>query len=142
MTRLPDWEQRLGEFMAANRDRPFAWGEWDCILMACAAAEAITGHDAAADFRGRYSDAAGARQALRDIGAGALLRTVDREFNRKPVGRAQRGDLIWRDGCVGVCLGSTAAFITEPGLLEKHGVPRLGNLVLLPRPLWQKAWAV
>lgn len=140
--RLPDWEQRLSAFMIANRDREFAFGDWDCILFACAAAEAITGDDKAAAYRGRYSNAKGARAALREIGKGTLLRTVDAEFKRKPVGYAGRGDLVWREGCVGVCLGQNAAFLTEPGLLDKHNVPRLGNMVLLPRSLWQKAWAV
>lgn len=142
MTRLPAWEELLSDFMMANREREFAWGDWDCILFACWAVEAMTGHDVAAAYRGRYSDAKGARAALRELGKGTLLRTVDGEFKRKPVGYAQRGDLVWRDGCVGVCLGAGAAFLTEPGLLEKYGAPRLGNMVLLPRALWQKAWAV
>lgn len=142
MSRLPDWEQRLGEFMAANRDREFAYGQWDCILFACAAAEALTGRDEAADFRGRYKTAKGARAILRERGAGTLLRTVDRHFRRKGVGYAQRGDLIWFGGAVGVCLGATAAFLSEPRLLAKVNAPRLGSMVLLPRRLWQKAWSV
>lgn len=140
--RLTDWEERLSRFMLDNREREFSWGDWDCILMACAAAEALTGEDRAAGYRGSYSDSAGARKALRDLGKGTLLRTVDAEFKRKPVGYAQRGDLVWRDGCVGVCLGATAAFLTEPHMLDIHGAPRLGNMLLLPRSFWQKAWAV
>lgn len=140
--RLPDWEQRLADFIAANSERAFAWGEWDCILFACASAHAITGIDKAAEYRGRYSNQTGARAVLRDPGKGTLLKTIDHHFERVPVGRAMRGDLIWRDGCVGVCLGANAAFLSVPELLDEHDAPRLGNFVLLPRPLWQKAWRV
>jgi hypothetical protein len=28
LVRLPDWVARLNAWVAANRTRPFAWGEW------------------------------------------------------------------------------------------------------------------
>lgn len=140
--RLPDWETRLHDFMLANRDREFAWGQWDCILFACAAAEAITGVDKAATYRGRYSDEKGARAILRKQGKGTLLATVDHEFEAKPVAYAVRGDLIWHAGCVGVCMGGTAAFVTDPVLMDALEAPRIGGFVMLPRSDWQKAWAV
>lgn len=140
--RFPDWEERLTNFMTANRDREFAWGEWDCILFACAAAEAITGHDAAAAYRGRYSDERGARAILRKLGQGTLLATVDANFVPKPVARAIRGDLIWHAGCVGVCLGGTAAFVTDPELMDAISAPRIGGFAMLPRAEWQRAWSV
>jgi hypothetical protein len=140
--RLPDWERRLSQFIADNRDREFAWGEWDCILFACAAAEAITGHDAAAAYRGQYSDEKGARAILRRLGQGTLLSTVDANFAAKPVSYAMRGDLIWHAGCVGVCLGNAAAFVTDPELMDALEAPRVGGFAMLPRTDWQKAWAV
>jgi hypothetical protein len=140
--RLPGWETRLHDFMLANRERAFAWGEWDCILFACAAAEAITGHDAAAAYRGKYSDETGARAILRRLGQGTLLATVCHEFEAKPVAYAVRGDLIWHAGCVGVCMGATAAFVTDPDMMDALEAPRNGGFVMLPRPMWQKAWAV
>lgn len=142
MARLPDWEQRLSDFLVKHEQRPFEWGQWDCILFACAAVEAMTGHDAAAEYRGRYSDEVGAREALREIGQGTLLRTVDANFARTPVSYALRGDLVWHAGCVGVCLGRSAAFLTDPALADLAGVPRIGSYVMVPRALWQKAWAV
>lgn len=140
--RLPDWEKRLHDFIAANREREFAWGEWDCILFATAAAEAITGVDKAAAFRGLYSDELGAREVLRTIGKGTLLATVNHHFEAKEVGYAIRGDLIWHAGCVGVCLGGDAAFITDPDMMDALEAPRMGSFVMLPRALWEKAWAV
>lgn len=142
MSRLPDWEARLGAFIETNRHREFAWGEWDCILFACAAVEAMTGEDPAATYRGRYSDATGARAALRELGKGTLLKTVDAEFQRKKVGYAGRGDLIWRDGAVGVCMGGAALFVGEARLARTEGVARQAAYISVPRPLWQKAWAV
>jgi hypothetical protein len=140
--RLPDWEQRLSNFLTAHQHRPFEWGQWDCILFACAAVAEMTGHDAAAAYRGRYTDAQGAALALRELGKGTLLKTVDHEFEAKPVARAIRGDLIWHAGCVGICVGANAAFLTDPALDDIAGAPRLGSYVLLPRALWQKAWSV
>lgn len=140
--RLPDWEKRLHDFMLANREREFAWGEWDCILFATAAAGAITGVDKAVDFRGQYTDEAGARAILRKLGKGTLLATVDHHFESKPVGYALRGDLIWHAGCVGICLGNAAAFVTDPEIMDAMNAPRNGGFVMLPRSDWQKAWAV
>ena len=140
--RLPDWEERLHAFMLAGRERAFAWGEWDCILFATAAAAEMTGVDKAAAYRGRYSTRQGAARILRRLGQGTLLATVDHEFVPKPVGRAVRGDLIWHAGCVGVCMGGTAAFVTDPVLMDALEAPRIGGFVMLPRTDWQKAWAV
>lgn len=142
MTRIPDWEMKLSNFMTANQHRPFEWGAWDCILFATAAAAEITGVDRGANYRGRYSNREGAAIALREIGQGTLLRTVDAQFKRKAVSKAQRGDLVWCQGCVGVCLGQTAAFISEREFLDIAAVPRLGSFVLLPRRFWRKAWGV
>jgi hypothetical protein len=51
---------------------PFAWGTNDCALFAADAVQAITGLDIADDFRGRYSDEAGAFALIRTVtGAGA-----------------------------------------------------------------------
>lgn len=136
MTRLPNWEERLSAFLIANREREFLWGQWDCITMACSAVEAMTGHDPAAAYRGRYSSAAGAKAILRELGKGTLLRTINAEFVRKPVGYAQRGDLVWRDGAVGVCLGSTALFVGEADEAIHRG------FISAPRADFQKAWAV
>lgn len=140
--RLPNWETRLHDFMAAGRDREFAWGEWDCILFATAAAEAITGVDKAASFRGQYSDELGAREILRTLGKGTLLATVNHHFEAKPPAYAVRGDLIWHAGCVGVCMGGDAAFVTDPEIMDAIEAPRVGNFVMIPRPMWQRAWAV
>tara|TARA_B100000678_G_scaffold291122_1_gene306382 strand:- start:12973 stop:13401 length:429 start_codon:yes stop_codon:yes gene_type:complete len=142
MNRLPDWEERLSAFIIANRDRPHDWGQHDCILMACGGVEAQTGIDPAKAYRGRYSDAAGAARALRELGKGTLLKTVDAEFERRPVGMARRGDLVWYEGSVGLCAGGAGLFVGEERLTNKAGLPMREGLVAIPRALLSKAWTV
>lgn len=134
MSRLPDWEDRLSDFLAANMARPFEWGQWDCILFATACAAEITGTDKAAAFRGQYIDREGAARTLRTIGQGTLLKTIDHHFERKPVGMAQRGDLVWAENAVGICAGSNGWFVGEEGSHQ--------GLVRIPRGQWQRAWTV
>ena len=140
--RLPDWERRLHDFIAANVDRPFDWGQWDCALFATACAAALTGEDAAAAYRGTYDSRAGSAHALRELGQGTLLRTVAASFAEKPVARAQRGDLVWCDGSLGVCMGAFALFVGEERLASKTGALMREGLISIPRRAWTRAWAV
>jgi hypothetical protein len=140
--RLTDWETRLSAFVAENRDQPYQWGAWDCLLFACAAVEAITGEDPASPYRGLYSDKKGSTEALREFGQGTLLRTVDHHWKRKKAAFAHRGDLVWFAGSVGVCMGVGALFVGEERLAEKAGIVMREGLVSVPRALWQKAWTV
>lgn len=140
--RFPDWERRLHDFIAEHSDRPFQWGEWDCALFATACAAAITGHDAGEAFRGTYNSRAGSARALRELGQGTLLKTVNANFKDKPVGMAQRGDLVWNAGSLGVCMGSTALFVGEERLAESAGVLMREGLISIPRRQWTRAWAV
>jgi len=142
MTRLPDWEARLSAWIVANRSREFAWGQWDCILMACSAVEAQTGVDPAAEYRGRYSDARGAAEALRELGEGTLIKTVDAEFDRRPVGKARRGDLVMFDQSIGVCVGGAGLFVGEERLTDAAGIPMHAGLVTIPRTSLTQAWTV
>lgn len=142
MRRLPDWEQRLADYVASVRERPFEWGAHDCILHGASAIEAMTGVDIAADYRGRYHDRASAAAILKARGRGTLLRTIDDVLERRPPSRALRGDLVWFEGSVGVCLGAMAAFVGEERIAGCAGLPFRRGLVMIPRHLWTKAWAV
>lgn len=142
MTRLPDWEERLGVYVSSVRERPFHYGEHDCILFSAGAVEAQTGTDIAADYRGKYSDKAGAAAILKQVGKGTLLRTLDATLERRKPSRARRGDLVWFEASVGVCIGGEALFVGEERLAEKAGVLMREGLITVPRRLWAKAWAV
>lgn len=68
LTRLPHWDTRaFHDFLLARADQPFAWGAQDCALFAADGVQAITEVDIATDFRGAYSDEAGAFEAIRRI---------------------------------------------------------------------------
>lgn len=142
MTRLPDWEERLGAYIASVRDRPHVWGEHDCILHGASAAEAQTGVDIAEAYRGKYADRKSAAAILKAQGKGTLLRTLNATLSKRRPAMARRGDLVWFEGSVGVCLGREAAFVGEELLAESAGVAMREGLVMIPRRLWSKAWAV
>ena len=140
--RVRDWEERLSAFLAEARDKPFAWSSNDCITFATAAAAAMTGEDKAADYRGQYTDRKGAATILKRLGKGTLLRTVNAEFEACPPAFAQRGDLVWFHGSVGICVGAEALFVGEERLARVDGVMLRAGLVAVPRGLWAKAWRV
>ena len=123
MRRRDDWPQRLDALVCRLRDEPFAWGRHDCAMAACAAVEAVLGHDPGARFRGRYRDALEARCLLRGQTFLSFVRARCREqgFRRIPPSRAQRGDLIVArapDATLGfVALDGSAMLATHMGLL-------------------------
>lgn len=66
----------LPAFLESALRRPFAWGRFDCALFAGAWAEALTGVDAGAPWRGRYSTALGCARLLKR--EGGLVAVMDR----------------------------------------------------------------
>lgn len=129
--RLPDWERRLGEYIAAHSADRFEWGKTDCALFSWAAVEAITGEHPAPYFLGTYGSRGEATKVLRTLGKGTLLRTMDSLFERRPVGMARRGDLVMAEGAIGVCMGAFGMFLTEDD-----------GLARLPRAAFTHAWTV
>lgn len=135
MNRHPDWEQRLSVLLEPLMDSAsFIWGENDCALFVANAVLAMTGHDIAAPFRGKYSTAAGSLRALKRYGSGDLKSTFDTLLPLKPIGFARRGDVVMSDGAVGLCIGATALFIGE-----RDGAD---GLYRVDRAEWSHAWGV
>ena len=130
--RLPDWERRLSAYLSAPGRDVFAWGISDCALFAAGAVEAVRGEHPAPEFLGVYTDQRGAAEALRNLGGGTLFRTFDTRFARKEPGFAQRGDLVWAQEAVGVCMGARGVFLQ----LEAPG------FAMLPRSAFEYAWEV
>lgn len=135
--RLPDWEARLNALIAERRKEPFRWGAHDCALFGADVVHALTGKDFGEPFRGKYSDAEGAALALRQYGAGTVLRTFDRHLKRVHPAQARRGDVvrlgkseIAPTGSIGVCIGGDALFVSDMGLERR------------PRSEWTIAWRV
>lgn len=66
--RLDDWRRRLAQWMADCPRQPLAYGRHDCALFAASAVHAMTGHDFAAPYRGRYTTLRGGLRVLRAAG--------------------------------------------------------------------------
>ncbi len=145
--RHKQWEQRLHDMVKAHRDKPYRWGEHDCLIFSANVAKAVTGHDPARGHRRKYRSHASAYSYLRKTFAvdspEALLDTL---FTQKAVGFAQRGDIVLchldqvpgssDDDPVpgqapGLCMGAFALVAGGEGLQR---VPRGDR--------WLKAWAV
>lgn len=111
LRRLPDWPERLADYLAAMRPHRFAWGTHDCVRFAAGAVHAITGQeptalqwqgagDAARLLRrlGTLADAVG--QVLPELATPALAQRGDVVLVRAGVhgGRAMRQWLAVADG--------------------------------------------
>lgn len=131
--RLSNWPRALDTFIAAHAETPFAWGTNDCIMFASEAIAAITGHDPAAEWRGRYRSALGAARIFRPWGGfGEMVAAIAEAsgYHGQNVLMAQRGDLmllpttatglLWP--AAGVCLGKVSAFAGPTGLTLRRTV--------------------
>lgn len=128
--RISSWEDALSDYIAAKRHEPFEYGANDCCLFAAGAVEAVTGEDPMPEFRGKYDSLKTSLQAIKNIGAGSLEATMDSKFPQIEIGQAQRGDLAFLDGSVGVVMGGFAYFVSDDGLER------------INRSLWDKCWSV
>lgn len=134
MTRLPDWERRLGEYLLTVLEKPFAYGEHDCALHGANAVHAATGIDHGAPFRGKYTTELGAAKALKKYGGGTIEATFDQHLDECPLAFASRGDIVMFENAIGVCAGGDALFVGQNDVLP--------GLVRVPRARWSKAWKV
>lgn len=119
MERLPDWPQRLADFIEARRERAFCWAESDCCLFVCDAVECMTGTDPASRWRGLYGSEKGARRLIRDNGGVAGLATL--AFGPPvPAALAGRGDVVLIDSPNGeglaLCIGNSIAAQGQDGI--------------------------
>lgn len=128
--RISTWEEALSNYIAVKRHEPFEYGVNDCCLFAAGAVEAVTGQDPMSEFRGKYDSLKTSLQVIKDIGAGTLEATMDAKFSEVGIGHAQRGDLAFFDGSVGVVMGGFAYFVSDDGLER------------INRSLWDKCWGV
>ena len=92
MERFPDWPQRLWRAIEDRRSSPLAWGRLDCVLYGADLIQAMTGEDLARDFRGLYSDEAGAMALLEANGWPDISALCDHFLPRRA--RPRRGDVV------------------------------------------------
>jgi hypothetical protein len=119
--RRPDWPETLSQVIEQARQRPFRWGEHDCVSFAADCVQALTGRDPLGSLRGAYSGARGAQRLLA-AEHGDLDHALCRRFGDSITATlAHRGDLVlWHQPVVGqtlgVCLGALFAVPGERGL--------------------------
>lgn len=102
LPRQKHWATRAYHaFLLARAKAPFKWGANDCALFAADGILAITGVDIAADFRGKYSDEAGAFALIKQVCGGTTVADAAAYCAQKHRLRewakplfAQRGDLV------------------------------------------------
>lgn len=99
----------LPEYLAANLERPFAWGSFDCVLFASGYVIPATG----VDYLAGQPAWSTAKEALRILdGLGGLEAILDAYFTRTNPNLAKDGDLAMHERSV--CLYS-GAHIVAPG---------------------------
>lgn len=129
--RKVDWEARLNAYIAGVHDRPHAFGEHDCMIFCANAVRALTGRDLARGHRRKYRDKLSAASHLRSLGFADQEAMIDSLLPQKPVGFAQRGDIVLTEGGIpGVVFDGATAMIVGDGLVR------------VPRSQWLKAWEV
>lgn len=99
-----DWPQRLAAALEERRETPYAWGTNDCAIFAADMVQAVTGHDLAGPFRGRYRTQAGSRRILKALGWADVEAMADTLLPRR-FERPRRGDVVLYDGKDGPFLG-------------------------------------
>lgn len=108
--RVEGWEEPWTEFISKYPQGPINWGEDDCMLLAGANVELLTGEDFWTDHRGKYSSEFGSAKYLKSLGYSDAAAMIDSYLDRIPVAFAQRGDLVCYQGQIGICLGQESLF--------------------------------
>lgn len=133
VVRFPDWPKRLNAHINSLRGQEFGWGEFDCVLFAAGAVQAITGWDPIAPWRGQWSDEGSAYRMMEEVGRGgraingsALYRAMVYTLGSSIRGqRGKRGDIAYFEGNCGVIVGTHALFLTEPSV-SMTGIGAMG----------------
>lgn len=99
--RLPDWRPRLSAYLAEVCGQAFRPGLHDCALFVAGAVEAMTGVDAAAQWRGTYRSLEDGQQALLRAGFADHVELVAAYFPEVHPAQAAVGDLAVLPGAYG-----------------------------------------
>ena len=129
-----NWFIQLAQFIESRRHSPFVWGENDCCLFVADAVQLISGIDAAAPFRNKYSTAVGAARALKKYGDGSIAGAWSACFDEISPQHMGRGDVALVE--VQGAPASALSFGNKLWVLSENG------LITLPRSQAVRAWKV
>lgn len=120
MQRFEDWRSRLLDTLQAAVHRPFRPGEHDCALFAADCVLAMTGHDLAAPFRGKYRTIKAGITATKKAGLIDHVGVAANALTEVHPAYAQVGDLaVLMDGThavLGVVQGAMIYVLKAEGL--------------------------
>jgi hypothetical protein len=129
LTRHGNWQSLLQKHLESQRDLPFVWSEHDCSMFVADVILAHTGVDIAAEFRGKYTDAASAKEVIHTVTGGSTVEDaaayVAKQHGMKELTSvlyAQRGDMVILDTEEGPAVGIVhlngqhAVFVAQDGL--------------------------
>lgn len=94
----PNWRSELFAFVEASVREPFAAGKNDCALFAAGAVRAMTGHDPAKGWRGKYRTLKTGKKRLKEAGYSDLGEMAAAHFPEVPPLMAQVGDIATIEG--------------------------------------------
>lgn len=147
MARLDDWQSNLTNLINDNRNKPFDFPTYNCLLWAMAGIKAVTGKDLAKAYIGKIPNEKAGALALRHNDnvktSEELLSKYLGQF--QAIAFARLGDIVFLSptngeyelpadlklfGPVpGICYGTLSYFLGEQGLVE---IPTLQ----LDKALW------
>jgi len=127
MKKKPDWEQKLHDFLALNKDTKFSWGAWDCCVFVDSAIKAMTGSHVIPEFV-EWGNKKAALQTIRKY-SGNLAGCVNKAalsagMTEVLPSDAMKGDLVvytseGNDGA-GIYDGYAIAAPSDEGLARKR----------------------
>ena len=128
MKKSEDWEIKLHDFIYKNKDKPFAWGKWDCCVFANDCIKAMTGNNLIPKEL-KWKDEEGAMQSIKDYG-GTLLKSIDKACKEKNIKSIDKnyigkGDLVvFKEDTqlAGICDGCSILGPSSDGMSVKKDV--------------------
>lgn len=114
---------KLLKYIESVKNKPLEWGTHDCCMFANNCMIALHGKSFMDEFVGKYSDAEGAKAALKKYGSRTLYHTLVKKFGpAKHVANAKRGDIIFKidkkhGPALGICWGLHSYFVSDDGLV-------------------------
>lgn len=138
MKRVPNWQQKLTEYLAASTRTPFEPGRFDCALFAAGAVEAQTGVDLATRWRGAYRDLAEGLAMLARDGVEDHLALVSAHLPEVSPAEARPGDIA----ALRIGGANLETLAVVQGVLAYAPAEGGAGFVLLPMELATRAWRV
>lgn len=92
MKRIEQWQRSFSDFLDYHRDKPFKWGENDCVYFVSKAVKSLTGEDHHSTYV--YDTKDGAEQILNDNHG--ILGLLSKHFGHSHKNKymARRGDVV------------------------------------------------